>query len=267
MRVTHKNFAKLDQILNPKVGPRPILKKKDITLVDLMDSDEEKNKKANKKGWIGQETDESDSDDSIKQVNPLHYIRLPGTFGNLPGDKERHDEEGNFKVIKIEAQNQSDDYSDRLNTSKEEDDPMENPLNYDLVENSESRDHVTNNVPNEEQDISPQPGTSSGKPTQVGNWNDAISMQTGLEIKAKMENTTTQRTDQNELTTQAEMEFDSSEGEDMPKPGGRVKGGGTTKAKRRVQGRFVFNTVAFPEFLHELLDDKLTVTTRLGNTA
>ena len=144
---------------------------------------------------------------------------------------------------------------------------MENPLNYDLDENSESLDHVTNNVPNEEQDISPQLGTSSGKPTQVGNWNDAISMQTGLEIEAKMENPTTQRTDQNELTIQAEMEFDSSEGEDMPKAGGRVKVGGTTKAKRRVQGRFVFNTVAFPELLHELLDGKLTVTTRLGNTA
>ena len=45
-------------------------------------------------------------------VNPLNYMRLPGTFGNLPGDKLKHDEEGYFELVKIEPETASSDFSD-----------------------------------------------------------------------------------------------------------------------------------------------------------
>ena len=64
-----------------------------------------------------------------------------------------------------------------------------------------------------------------------------------------------------------EREVDDPEEEEQPRPDRRVKNGGTTKTKHRVQGRIIFNRVAFPELLHELLDGNLLVKTKLGKAA
>ena len=87
MRDTQKMLARLDQALNPKLGPRPVKKLKDIPYINLSSSDEEPNKRAHPKGWIGREIQQTEFDEAMKLVNPINYIRLPGSFGNLPGDK------------------------------------------------------------------------------------------------------------------------------------------------------------------------------------
>ena len=150
-------LARLDQALNPKLGPRPVKKLKDIPYINLSSSDEEPNKRAHPKGWIGREIQQTEFDEAMKLVNPINYIRLPGSFGNLPG---------NFEVIKIEPKTDSDDNSDRVRTSQEEDDPMKNLNNYVLEETTGGRElHTKEPTKNEEQIITPQPGTSSGAAT------------------------------------------------------------------------------------------------------
>ena len=103
---------------------------------------------------------------------------------------------------------------------------------------------------NEEQIDTPQPGTSSGAATQIDTWNNGISVQNGLIIQAEME-----------------VEVDDPRAEKQPKSDKQIKSGGITKAKNWIKGKIIFDMVAFPELLHKLLDGKLVVKTKLGNTA
>ena len=133
---------------------------------------------------MGWEIQQPEFDEDMKLVNPINYLKPPGGFGDQPGDQEKHDKEGNFKVIKIEPKTDSDDYSHRVRTSDEEpENPIENLNNYDLEEITGGRVHATQeSTMDEEQKDTPQLGTSSGAATQVDTWNNAISIQNGLVI-------------------------------------------------------------------------------------
>ena len=145
------------RVMDCKDPPTKPSKLKDIPYIYLSSSDEEPNTRAHPKSWIGREIQQTELDEAMKLVNPINYIRLPGSFGNLPG---------NFEVIKIEPKTDSDDNSDRVRTSQEEDDPMKNLNNYVLEETTGGRElHTKEPTKNEEQIITPQPGTSSGAAT------------------------------------------------------------------------------------------------------
>ena len=64
-----------------------------------------------------------------------------------------------------------------------------------------------------------------------------------------------------------ELEADNPKEEEQPKSDKQVKIGGITKTKNWIKGKIIFDMVAFPELLHKLLDGKLVVKTKLGNTA
>ena len=64
-----------------------------------------------------------------------------------------------------------------------------------------------------------------------------------------------------------EIEVDDPEADNALKSKKCTKNGGTTKAKNCIQGRIILDKVAFPVLIHELLDGKLVVKTKLGNTA
>ena len=75
---------------------------------------------------------------------------------------------------------------------------------------------------------------------------NALSIQTGIVLEAALE---------------VEEESDS-ETDDPPKPERRI-----LKAKRRIPGKLTFDKEGFPELKNELLEGKLVVKTKKGNTA
>ena len=102
MRDLGKVLKVLDSFLNPNLGPRLVNKQNDVKYVHIGSSDEEANIRAHPQGWMGRELVQPEFDKDIKLVNPINFMKPSGGFGDQPGDKEKYDEEGKFKVVKIE---------------------------------------------------------------------------------------------------------------------------------------------------------------------
>ena len=102
MRRVQKVLTALDRFLNPDLGPRPVQPLSEIDLIDIGDSNEEANTNADPNGWIGRKVDQPEVDESTNLVLHMSFLMAANNFGNLPGDKEKFDDTGNFIIVKNE---------------------------------------------------------------------------------------------------------------------------------------------------------------------
>ena len=103
MRRTKRAMDAIDQHLCAELQPYPVTDQSDITLVDLMASDEEANIAAHPRGWRGREIPNDPEDSAKRLVSLLNFMMPPYQLGNLLGDEERFDKKGNLKIIKEEV--------------------------------------------------------------------------------------------------------------------------------------------------------------------
>ena len=88
MRRTKRAMDAIDQHLCAELQPYPVTDQSDITLVDLMASDEEANIAAHPRGWRGREIPNDPEDSAKRLVSLLNFMMPPYQLGNLPGDEE-----------------------------------------------------------------------------------------------------------------------------------------------------------------------------------
>ena len=161
---------------------------------------------ANPGGWIGREIKQPEVDESTNLVTHLSFFMAAGNYGNLPGDRERYDDENNFILPKKEPVTASDDNADssqepgeaKKNEKREIQDDVSSSNSKSDNKKSVSDSHSPSGketatiTPHEivqlpvqdSQDpiISPTPGTSSGRPTMVETEANEHSIKAMLEL-------------------------------------------------------------------------------------
>ena len=83
----------------PILGPFPIKPLNEIDYVDLVVTDEEEN--MNDDGLVGRLIPHPEEDEAHKEVSHFLFLMNANNFGDLSGDKNRHNETRNFVIPKI----------------------------------------------------------------------------------------------------------------------------------------------------------------------